>query len=89
MKKQQLVSENVFLGLVTCVNRSLKHKYSWGNSISSKKIKSDVIMLPVKNNKPDFESMEILISAVKKLVIKDVVEYANNKIKAAKQAIAH
>ena len=33
--------------------------------------------------------MEILISAVKKLVIKDVVEYANNKIKAAKQAIAH
>lgn len=89
LKKQQLVSENVFLGLVTCVNRSLKHKYSWGNSISSKKIKSDVIMLPVKNNKPDFESMEILISAVKKLVIKDVVEYANNKIKAAKQAIAH
>lgn len=89
LKKQQSTNENVFLGLVTCVNRSLKHKYSWGNSISSKKIKSDVIMLPVKNDKPDFDTMETLISAVKKLVIKDVVEYTNNKIKATKQAIAH
>lgn len=88
LKKHQPTNENVFLGLVTCVNRSLKHKYSWGDSISSKKIKSDVIMLPVKNDKPDFETMETLISAVKKLVIKDVVEYANNKIKATKQAIA-
>lgn len=88
LRKQHPTNENVFLGLVTCVNRSLKHKYSWGDSVSSKKIKSDVIMLPVKNDKPDFDTMETLISAVKKLVIKNVVEYANNKIKATKQAIA-
>ncbi|EFY06754.1 hypothetical protein [Succinatimonas hippei] len=89
LKKHQPANENVFLGLVTCVNRSLKHKYFWGDSISSKKIKSDVIMLPVKKDKPNFATMDTLISAIKKLVIKDVVEYTNNKIKATKQAIAH
>lgn len=88
LKKPQSANENVFLGLVTCVNRSLKHKYSWGDSVSSKKIKSDVIMLPVKNNELNLDTMETLISAVKKLVIRDVVEYTNNKIKATKQAIA-
>ena len=88
LKKQQPTNESIFLGLVTCVNRSLKHKYSWGNSISSRKIKSDAIMLPVKNDKPDFDTLETLISAVKKLVIKDVVEYANHKIRATKQVIA-
>ena len=79
LKDIQTASENVFLGLATCVNCSLAHKYSWGDSISSRKIKSDVIMLPVKSNKPDFESLETLISAVKKQVIKDVVEYVKSK----------
>lgn len=35
------------------------------------------IHLPTKNNKPDYEIMEILISTIQKLVIKDVVIYAD------------
>lgn len=46
-------------------------------------------MLPFIDDKPDFDEMGTLISAVKKLVIKDVVEYANNKIEATKQVIAN
>lgn len=45
--------------------------------------------LPFIDDKPDFDAMGTLISAVKKLVIKDVVEYANNKIEATKQVIAN
>ena len=37
------------------------------------------IELPIKNNQPDYEIMETLISAVQKLVIKDVVEYVRNR----------
>ena len=87
LKDKQFAAENIFLGLVTCVKQSLGHKYSWGDSISNKKIQSDLLMLPVKNNQPDYESLETLIHAVKKLVIKDVVEYANNKIEATKTVI--
>ena len=36
------------LFLATCVEKSLSYKYSWGNSVSSAKIKKDLIALPVK-----------------------------------------
>ena len=68
------------LFLVTCINKSLGHKYSWGNSISKAKIQSDKVSLPIKENQPNYELMETLISAIQKLVIKDVVLYVNNKI---------
>lgn len=47
-------------------------------------LKEDVIKLPTKDGKIDFEFMETFISAIQKLVIKDVVIYANRKINATK-----
>ncbi len=75
------------LCLATCVKKSMQHKYSWGNSISHKKITSDIIFLPTKDGKPDYRTMEILISAVQKLVIKDVVLYTDKRVKATKEII--
>lgn len=75
------------LYLSTCINKSLAHKYSWGDSISNKKIQNDRISLPNKNNQPNFLSMSTLISAIQKLVIKDVVQYAEQKILAHKHVI--
>ena len=40
-----------------------------------------------KNGKPDYEAMETFISAVQKLVIKDVVKYADDRIAAAKDTV--
>lgn len=88
LKKKDFEQQNILLSLVTCVDRSLRHKYSWGDSISNKKIKSDVIMLPVNKNEPNYELMATLISAVKKLVIKDVVNYADKKIALTKEVIS-
>lgn len=70
------------LGLITCIYKSISHKYSWGNSVSNKKIKNDVVWLPVKNKLPDFCYMHNLISVMQKLVIKDVVQYADKKLAA-------
>ena len=75
------------LCLATCINKSLKHKYSWGDSISSTKIKKDIVRLPSKNKKVDFDILKTLISAASKLVIKDVVLYADKKIAATKEII--
>lgn len=88
LKKKDFEQQNILLSLVACVDRSLRHKYSWGDSISNKKIKSDVIMLPVNKNEPNYELMATLISAVKKLVIKDVVNYADKKIALTKEVIS-
>lgn len=65
--------------LATCVKTSIGHQYSWGDSISNKKIQKDQILLPTKNQKPDYDQMAVLISAVQKLIIKDVVCYVDKK----------
>ncbi|MBT2929898.1 restriction endonuclease subunit S [Vibrio anguillarum] len=73
--------------LSTCVRKSLSHKYSWGDSISNRKIQKDNIRLPSARKKVDYSSMELLISAIQKIVIKDVVVYADKKIQAHKEVI--
>ena len=75
------------LYLATCVYKSLCHKYSWGDSISNKKAQKDYISLPTKGGVVDFKSMSILILAVQKLVIKDVVSYSGSKINATKSSV--
>lgn len=75
------------LYLVTCISRSLGHKYSWGDSISKAKIQADKVSLPVVNKQPNYAIMEPFISAIHKLVIKDVVLYADKKIAATKVVV--
>ncbi|MCX6075764.1 MAG: hypothetical protein NTW78_02635 [Campylobacterales bacterium] len=43
--------------------------------------------LPTQNYKPNYAIMETFISAIQKLVIKDVVLYADKKIDATKSVV--
>lgn len=43
------------------------------------------MQLPTKDGKPDYDTMATLISVVQKLVIKDVVLYADRKIEKTKE----
>ncbi|ASX26934.1 restriction endonuclease subunit S [Candidatus Williamhamiltonella defendens] len=87
LKDKNGKTKSTQLYLATCVHKSLNHKYSWGDSISNKKIQKDTISLPSKSNHPEFSSMEILISAIQKLVIKDVAQYADQKIATHKKVV--
>lgn len=87
MKDEEFKERSNQLYLTTCIRKSLGHKYSWGDSISNKKIQKDKIMLPAKEGVVDYKTMSTLISAVQKLVIKDVVLYADEKISVAKQVV--
>lgn len=75
------------LFLAACIKKSLCHKYSWGNSISKSKIKEDYVDLPVKDCELDLQNVKTLISAIQKLVIKDVVLYADRKIAETKNIL--
>ncbi len=68
------------LYLASCINKSLGYKYSWGDSISNRKIQTDKVSLPIVKKQPNYEIMETFISAIQKLVIKDVVLYLNKKL---------
>lgn len=62
-------------------------QFSYSNNFYAKDADELNISLPTENNKPNYKIMEILISAIQKMVIKDVVNYADKKIEATKNVI--
>lgn len=79
LKEKKYSHKDILLGLATCINLSLRHKYSWGNSISSQKIKHDFVTLPLEDGQPDFEFLGNLTAALKKLVLKTVDDFVTEK----------
>ena len=71
-----------YLFAVQCINKVTDLSiYSYKNKLGGwNVVKNKFIQLPEKDNQPNYELMEILISAIQKLVLKDVVLYVNNKI---------
>ncbi|MCB1660260.1 MAG: restriction endonuclease subunit S [Pseudomonadales bacterium] len=60
-------------------------KFDYGRNFYAKDADELDIRLPTKNNQPDYSTMQTLISAIQKLVIKEVVQYADRKIEVTKQ----
>jgi hypothetical protein len=60
---------------------SYNGQFNYGRNFYAKDADALNISLPVKENKPDYETMETVVSAIHKLVIKDVILYVENKRK--------
>ncbi len=71
----------------TAIQKSIKQKFCYEFKATWERVKEEMIFLPVKNDEIDYAFMENFISTVQKLVIKDVVLYADKKIAATKQAV--
>lgn len=61
-------------------------KFDYGHNFYAKDADALDIQLPKKSGKPDYNAMATLISAIRKLVIKDVVSFAEEKIACTKIA---
>lgn len=87
-KSKECVSENIQLFYVAALSKALSHKYSWGNSISKAKIKSDYVTLPVdKSGNVDYRTMDLCINAVKKNVISKIATFISRESKAYKAVV--
>ncbi|MGR5308124.1 restriction endonuclease subunit S, partial [Vibrio mediterranei] len=73
-------SKNAMLFIASSLERSIFGKFSYGKKLRSSQSLNFQAMLPSLNIEPDYLSMELLISAIQKIVIKDVVEYTDKKI---------
>ena len=85
--EQGKLKDNQFF-MISSLYKSLKPRYSWGDSISKKKIQLDTFDLPVKNGLIDYEFMSKWIQIIKKLVIADVVKYADRELSAYQSVIS-
>lgn len=64
-------------------------KFDYSRNFYAKDADALDILLPTKDKKPDYESMKTFISAIQKLVIKDVVLYADQKIGVTKKVVSN
>ena len=88
LKQDEMRTESKQLFLVSALLKTLKPRYSWGDSISHKKIQDDYIMLPVnQNDEIDYELMETYIRAIEKKVIKNVVDWKDAVIAKTKEVV--
>jgi len=78
-----------YLFVVQCINKVTDLPiYSYKNKLGGwNVVKNKYIQLPVKNDKPDYEKMKTLVSAIQKLVIRDVVLYTDGKIATTKTVV--
>ena len=83
------ISAQEYLFMVACINQVTDLPiYSYKNKLGGWNVVQDkYIMLPVRDGAPDYAAMQDFISAVQKLVIKDVVKYAEDKINATKKVV--
>ena len=87
--KSMHISQNQYLFMVMCINKVTDLPiYSYKNKLGGwNVVKNKYILLPTKENRIDFDFMEIFINAIKKLTLKSVAEYADKRIAATKDVV--
>lgn len=73
-------TKNIAFSIITSSRIATNKKYNYWSKFNRDAMSNTLIQLPIKNNKPDYKLMETLISGIQKLVIKDVVLYADKKM---------
>lgn len=84
---QKNYAKETMLFFTTAMEKSILGQFSYGKKLRSSQSLGFKMKLLTQNHQPDLASMETFISAIQKLVIKDVVLYADKKIAATKQVV--
>ncbi len=77
-------SKESMLFFAASMEKSIFGKFDFGNKLRSSQSLNFKMKLPIQNKQPNFALMETFISAIQKLVIKDVVLYVNKKLDVTK-----
>lgn len=80
-------SKETMLFFAASMEKSISGKFDFGKKLRSSQSLNFTMKLPAQNKQPNYAIMETFISAIQKLVIKDVVLYADRKIAATKAGV--
>ena len=82
------INKEKLLYLAASLQKSIRTKFGWEDKAVWSKVKHEIITLPIKPDKtPDYDFMEQFVTAMKKVVIKNVVDYADEKITLHRQVL--
>ena len=75
------------LYFMSSIKKVILSKYSYNAKATKIELKNTLISLPSSQGVPLYAYMEVFIRAVQKLVIKEVVQYADRKIEATREVV--
>ena len=75
------------LYFMSSIKKVILSKYSYNAKATKIELKNTLISLPSSQGVPLYAYMEVFIRAVQKLVIKEVVQYADRKITATREVV--
>lgn len=81
------MNKNSALYFMGAIQKVIKNRFDYNAKATKIGLKNTVIELPVRNHEVDYTFMEDFIIAIKKLVIKDVVLWADKKIATTKRVV--
>ncbi|WP_105883524.1 restriction endonuclease subunit S [Haemophilus influenzae] len=84
--KNKILNRSIALYLITRMKKSFS-VFSWGSMFNEEVLNKTEIYLPINNGQIDYSKMELITSAVQKLVIADVVKYADRELSAYQSVI--
>ncbi|MDR0969939.1 MAG: restriction endonuclease subunit S [Lentimicrobiaceae bacterium] len=77
-----------YLYIATAFKKAVRGKYNYGTKMNRESIAKEKIQLPIKSaHTPDYAFMTTYIKAMQKVVIKNVVEWADKRIAKTKEAV--
>ncbi|WP_290770662.1 restriction endonuclease subunit S [Anaerofustis sp.] len=79
--------KEIMLFFTTAMAKAVHNKFSYGKKLRSSQSLNFKMLLPRLNDEPDYEKMKNLITAIQKMVIKDVVLYTDRKTQETKDII--
>ena len=85
MDTQAGYTSKQMLFFTSSMEKSIAGKFSYGKKLRSSQSLNIEMYVPADGDNIDLNFMDTLISAIQKLVIKDVVKYSDRKIAATKQ----
>ena len=85
--KTKNTTKELLLFFATSMQKSIKYKFGYENKAGWNKVKNEFMFVPTLNDEIDYKFMENFIKAIEKLVIKDVVLWADKKIEATKKIV--
>ena len=86
--KTQGMNKQKLLYLTTAMQKSIKTKFGWEDKAVWSKVQYETISLPIhSNNTPNYDYMSLVISAMQKVVIKNVVDYLDRRMAATAEVV--
>ena len=86
--KIQGMNKQKLLYLTTAMQKSIKTKFGWEDKAVWSKVQYETISLPIhSDNTPNYEYMNLVISAMQKVVIKNVVDFLDRRMAATTEVV--